>query len=161
MKKRAQPETSPSENDFCERLAELEAELRSYPERAAQDPRAPMPAIKDVVAARIGHEAVVQFVHRGKTFAVGHIDVSFPGTNGARGVRRIHFYEGEHLVLEAAGEFENQQFGANLRACQLRKCVPGEWQAPFLEITTGLQTFRGDRKEELRKIRARAMKTRR
>src|SRR5207253_7724154 len=102
--------------DYSQRLAELESELSNLPDRPAGTAQSALPSLSRVEGGRIADEAVVQFVHRGKVFAVGHTDVAFPGTNGARGIRRIHFYDAtKKIVLGVAGEFDNQQFGANFR----------------------------------------------
>jgi hypothetical protein len=141
--------------EYAERLVELEAELHSYPGRTTKSPPAAIPSVTQIKSAKVRGESVVQFTHHGKNFAVGHTDSTFPGTNHTRGVRRIHFYdEANEVVLAVIGEFENQQFGANFRYRELKTYTPGPWEKPFLTITSGLRTFRADRKEELRRSRA-------
>jgi len=150
---------SPEEKnrDYSERLAELDSELSAYPARPAGTPQSALPSLSSVEPGRIGDETVVQFVHRGKAFAVGHTDVAFPGTNGSRGIRRIHFYdETKKIVLSVVGEFNNHQFGVNFRSSEMKTYHVGVWEKSFLVVTTGLRAFRADRKEELRQIRARA-----
>jgi hypothetical protein len=148
--------TEEKSRDYSERLAELESELSDHPARRAGTPQSALPSLCRVEAGRIGDEAVVQFVHRGKAFAIGHTDIAFPGTNGTRGIRRIHFYDTtKKIVLGVTGEFDNHQFGANFRSPELKAYCGGAWETSFLAVTTGLRTFRADRKEELRQIRAR------
>jgi hypothetical protein len=156
MKKRAP--AKPAEEDpkleYPDRLAELEAELRTYPARTSDAPPSAIPSVTDVKIARLAGEEVVCFKHRGKNYAIGHTDKTFAGTNASRGVRTIRLYDGTNaVVLAIAGDYENHQFGANFRFRTLDTYVAGEWEEAFSAITTGLRTFRADRKEELRKHR--------
>ena len=156
-RERIEPLTEEKGQDYSERLAELESELCAHPARPAGTPQSALPSLSHVETGRIGEEAVVRFVHRKKAFAVGHTDIAFPGTNGARGIRRIHFYDAtKKIVLGVAGEFDNHQFGVNFRSPELKTYCGGVWETTFLVVTTGLRTFRADRKQELRQIRARA-----
>ena len=140
--------------DYSERLTELENELNAHPARAAGTPQSALPTLSCIVAGRIGDEAVIQFVHRGKVFAVGHTDIAYRGTNGSRGIRRIHFYDGrKNVVLAVAGEFDNHQLGVNFRSPEMKTYRIGAWEKSFLIVTTGLRTFRADRKEDLRRQR--------
>ena len=142
--------------DYSARLAELEGELTAHSGQEAGTPRSALPSLSHVATGRIGDEAVVNFMHRGKAYSVGHTDTAFPGTHGVRGLRLIHFYDAsKKVVLGIAGEFDHQSFGANFRVAELKTYRRGAWELSFLVMTDGLRTFRGDRKEELRQIRAR------
>lgn len=155
--KHQEPKQSPEDKmrDYSERLTELENELSTYPARQPGTAQSALPSLSHVEAEQIGSESVIQFAHRKTVYAVGHTDMSFPGTNGARGVRRIHFYdELKKIVLGVVGEFDNHQLGVNFRSSDVKTYHPGEWEKSFIEVTTGLRAFRADRKEELRQIRA-------
>jgi hypothetical protein len=145
--------------DYADRLAELEAELARYPARVESSAAASIPSVSGVKNAHIGKEAVVQFTHQRKHYAVGHKDISLAGTDHTRGIRAIHLYDPtDTIVLGIVGDFENQQFGANFRLREVKTLVEGPWEASFLAITTGLRTFRSNRRDELREQRARASK---
>src|SRR5437016_14584014 len=92
-RERIEPLAEEKGRDYSERLAELESELCAHPSRPAGTPQSALPSLSHVEAGRIGEEAVMRFVHRKKAFAVGHTDIAFPGTNGARDSLRIHFHE--------------------------------------------------------------------
>jgi hypothetical protein len=154
---RSEPAPEKKGHDYPERLAELEGELSANPARQSGTTRTALPSLTRVEAGKIGGEAVVKFTHKGNSFAIGHTDVTFPGTNGSRGIRRIHLYDEDgKIVLGIAGEFDNHALGVNFRSPELKTYHPGPWEDSFALITTGLRTFRTDRREHLRQIRARA-----
>src|SRR6266446_7514382 len=111
---RRQPEENPAiAQEFPERLAELEVELRLHPARDAGD--RPLKSIDKLMQAAIKGEKVVQFRLGKKEYASGHADVTYAGSNHSRGVRHIRFYAAGKTVLDIEGDFEDQQFGSNFR----------------------------------------------
>jgi hypothetical protein len=146
--------------DYGERLSELEAELRGCINNTS-GATANLVTVTGIKVGHIGKEAIVQFSHKGKVFAAGHTDSAFPGTNEARGVRRIHLYNEDHaVVLGISGDYENHQFGANFRFRNVKTFIPGPWEVSFLAITTGLRAYRAEYKDELRRRRAAALRKR-
>src|SRR5688572_20209286 len=114
-------------HDLPNRLSELEKEIRAYPSRPAA--QRILKNVEDPTEAVIGPEKVVQFSIGGKTYAAGHTDITYSGSNHARGVRHIRFYLGEKVVLDIEGDFEDQQFGSNFRFKNIDLYVPSGWEA--------------------------------
>lgn len=156
-RKRKSPAAPAETPELPERLAELHRELNALSIQDEGPSSASLATMTHVEKSRIKQSAVLQFRHGNQTFAVGHADSLFAGTNGARGMRRIHFYDAkQNLVLEIACSFEKHSYGSSYAAPQLVTHHPGDWEAAFMTLTTGLREFRADRKEELRRLRAKA-----
>jgi hypothetical protein len=140
--------------EFHDRLAELENELRSYPSRPTEE--RPLKSIEEPQGAAIGKEKVVQFMLHGKVFAAGHTDVTYPGSNHARGVRHIRYYVDGKTVLDIEGDYEDQQFGSNFRFQNVDLHVPGEWEAHFVKLTDELREYKAKRRHAFNKKRVAA-----
>jgi hypothetical protein len=155
MKKAAnrQPEKNPAiSQEFPARLAALESELRLYPSRPAGD--RPLKSVKNPEETLIGQEKVVQFLLLKNSYAAGHSDVTYSGSNHARGVRHIRFYAEGKAVLDIEGDYEDQQFGSNFRFQNVDVYLPGDWEAPFLKLTDELIQYKSDRREAFKTKRA-------
>ena len=137
--------------EFPERLSELEVELRQHSARHASE--RPLKAIDKLVEATIEGEKVVQFRLGKKVYAAGHADMTYAGSNHARGVRHIRFYAAGKTVLDIEGDFEDQQFGSNFRFQNIDCYVPGVWEADFKKLTDALRQFTANRKSAFRKKR--------
>src|SRR5690349_16144828 len=114
MPKPRTPKTAPHPafvQDLPNRLAELEAELHRHAGRKPAD-RA-LTSISGVTAVTKGLEKSIQFSVNQKSYTAGHEDLTYGGTNHARGIRHIRFYEAQKMVLEIEGSFEDQQMGSN------------------------------------------------
>ena len=149
---RAKKEENPAlAQEFPERLAELEAELRQRHTREASD--RPLKSIEKVVEAAIKGEKVVQFTLGKKVYAAGHSDVTYSGSNHARGIRHVRFLAAGQTVLDIEGDFEDQQFGSNFRFQNMDVYLPGEWEADFLKLTDELRHYSAKRKAAFKKKR--------
>jgi hypothetical protein len=137
--------------DFPERLSELEVELRLHPARKVVE--RPLKTINDLAESAIEGDKVVQFSLGKKRYAAGHSDVTYSGSNHARGVRHIRFYESGKPVLDIEGDFEDQQFGTNFRFQNMDLYIPGEWEADFLKLTDTLRQHTAKRKATFKKKR--------
>ncbi len=133
------------------RLSELESELRSYPEREPGERL--LKAVDNAAAATIGKEAVIQFTHHKNTYAAGHTDMTYAGSNHARGVRHIRFYAGGTAVLDIEGDFEDQQFGSNFRFQTIELYTPGDWETDLITLTDELRHHLTKRKMAFKKKR--------
>ena len=98
----------------------------------------------------------MQFSIGDKSYATGHSDVTYPGSNHARGVRRIRFYAQGKEVLEIEGDFEDQQLGSNFRFQNVDLYLPGDWGSDFMALTEALRDSKSDRKAAFAKKRAAA-----
>ncbi len=146
------PEKNPAiEQEFPERLSELEVELHLHPARKAGE--RPLKAIDDLEESAIAGEKVFQFSLGKKQYAAGHADVTYSGSNHARGVRHIRFYAAGKTVLDIEGDFEDQQFGTNFRFQNMDLYVPGEWEGDFLKLTDELRQHTAKRKAAFKKKR--------
>jgi hypothetical protein len=105
------------------------------------------------VDAAIQGEKVVQFMLGKKVYASGHADVTYAGSNHARGVRHIRFYAAGKPVLDIEGDFEDQQFGSNFRFQNMDLYLPGEWEADFVKLTDELRQYTAKRKAAFKKKR--------
>jgi len=132
------------DRDFPFRLAELEAEIRQYPSQPA-DERS-LKGVERPEEIAIGRENVVQFQLRDGVYAAGHTDVTYAGSNHARGVRHIRFYAAGKVVLDIEGDFENQLFGSNFRFQNVDVFVPGAWETDFIKLTDELTLYKAKRK---------------
>ena len=137
--------------EFPARLSELEGELRVHTGRKAGE-RA-LKAIEDLKEALIEGQQVVQFSVGKKHYAAGRADVTYPGSNHARGVRHIRFYATGQTVLEIEGDFEDQQLGSNFRFQNMKLYVPGEWESDFMKLTETLREHISKRKTAFKKKR--------
>jgi hypothetical protein len=154
MKKmtKAQAEKNPAlDQEFPDRLTELEAELRLHAGRDAGD--RPLKAIKELAEVAIEGGKAIQFSLGKKSYAAGHDDITYSGSNHARGVRHIRFYADGKTVLDIEGDFEDQQFGSNFRFQNMDLYVPGEWEADFLKLTDDLRDHAAKRKAAFKKKR--------
>ena len=154
MKKptRSAPEKNPAiAREFPERLSELEVELRLHRARKASE--RPLKAVDELEETAIGKETAVQFSIGKKVYAAGHTDVTYSGSNHARGVRHIRFYAAGKTVLDIEGDFEDQQFGSNFRFQNIDLYLPGEWEADFLKLTDDLRRHTLKRKTAFKKKR--------
>jgi hypothetical protein len=133
------------------RLAELETEVRTYPARSAQE-RA-LKAITQPEEGMVGQEKIIQFQLHKKTYAAGHSDMTYSGSNHARGVRHIRLYAEGKLVFDIEGDFEDQQFGSNFRFQNVDAYVPGEWEAELVKLTDDLRHFIAKRRSAFKKKR--------
>ncbi len=146
------PEKNPAlEQEFPERLSELEMELRLHPARKASE--RPLKAIDDLEESAIEGEKVLQFILGKKHYAAGHADVTYSGSNHARGVRHIRFYAAGKTVLDIEGDFEDQQFGSNFRFQNMDLYVPGEWELDFLKLTDDMRNYTAKRRAAFMKKR--------
>ena len=134
------------------RLDELEGELRTYPARPTLE--RPLKTIEHPREGLIGTEKVIQFTCNEKVYAAGHTDVTYAGSNHARGVRHIRFYAKGVMVLDIEGDYEDQQFGSNFRFQNVESYVPGEWEADFIRLTDDLRHHRAKRRTLFTKKRA-------
>jgi hypothetical protein len=149
----SKPEKLPAMNEeFPNRLEELEAELRAYPSRAEKE-RA-LKAVGDPTAEEIGKECVVQFRLGGKVYAAGHSDVIYAGSNHSRGVRHIRFYADRSPVLDIEGDYEDQQFGSNFRFQNVDLYTRGAWEKDFIKLTDDLHHYKAKRRIAFREKRA-------
>ncbi|SRR5258706_9817438 len=156
MKRTKPPKHKAEENpaiaqEFPDRLSELEVELRLHPARKAGE--RPLKAVDDLEEAAIKGEKVVQFSLGKKVYAAGHADVTYSGSNHARGVRHIRFYADGKTVLDIEGDFEDQQFGSNFRFQNMDLYLPGEWEVDFLKLTDELRHYTAKRKAAFKKKR--------
>jgi hypothetical protein len=133
-----------TDRDYPYRLAELETEIRPYPSRPAGE--RPLKSVEKPEEIVIGRENVVQFRLRENVFAAGHTDVTYAGSNHARGVRHIRFYVEGKTVLDIEGDFEDQQFGSNFRFQNIDLYAPGAWEAEFVKLTDELSLYKAKRK---------------
>ncbi len=139
-------------HDLPHRLAELETELRRHSGRKAKD-RA-LSTIQSVGEATIGPHKVIQFEVAEKAYAAGHSDVTYQGTNHARGIRHIRFYDAGTMVLDIEGDFEDQQLGSNFQFKSVTLYQPGEWETMFIKLTDRLRHHTAERKSAFHKKRA-------
>jgi hypothetical protein len=146
------PENPALAQEFPGRLAELEAELRLHALREVG--ARPLKGIDDLSEQTIEGENVVEFSLGKKAYAAGHSDVTYSGSNHARGVRHIRFYAAGKAVLDIEGDFENQQFGSNFRFKNMDLYVAGEWEADFMKLTEELRQHAEKRKNAFKKKRA-------
>jgi hypothetical protein len=137
--------------EFPERLTELEAELRHHLARKTAD--RPLKAIHELTEAEIARTKVLQFTLGKHSYAAGHDDVTYSGSNHARGVRHIRFYAEGKNVLDIEGDFEAQQFGSNFRFQNMDVYVPGDWEVHFLKLTDDLRNYAEKRKFAFKKKR--------
>jgi hypothetical protein len=152
IKKKKAEKVPDRREEFPGRLVELEAELRSYPTRPADD--VSLSSIQNPKVALFEKEPVVQFSFNGKVYAAGHTDLTFADSNHARGVRHISFHADGKVVLYIEGNFEDQQFGSNFQFHNLEIYTPGEWEKDFLALSDELQNHNAKRREAFRKKRA-------
>ena len=148
-RKRALEENPALARDFPERLSELEVELRLHPARHVAE--RPLKAIEELADAAIEGTKVIQFLLGKNRYAAGHADVTYSGSNHARGVRHIRFYASGKPVLDIEGDFEDQQFGSNFRFQNMDLYVPGEWEADFLKLSEALRHHTAKRKAAFKK----------
>jgi hypothetical protein len=137
--------------EFPERLSELESALRQHSARNAGE--WPLKAIGEPVAVDIDGQTIMQFKLGKNRYAAGHSDLTYSGSNHARGVRHIRFYAAEKVVLDIEGDFEDQQFGSNFRFQNIDCYLPGEWEADFLTVTDELRHHAEKRKLAFKKKR--------
>jgi hypothetical protein len=137
--------------EFPDRLTELEKELRLHLARKATD--RPLKAIHELSQATIEGTPVLQFDLGKHSYAAGHDDVTYSGSNHARGVRHIRFYAEGKNVLDIEGDFEDQQFGSNFRFQNMDLYVPGTWETDFLKLTDDLRQHAEKRKYAFKKKR--------
>jgi hypothetical protein len=150
--RRKKTETNPALlHDYPTRLSELDAELRLHAARTVK--ARVLKSIEGPDEKMIGQEKVLAFEYKGKPFAVNRMDVTYAGSNHARGVRHIRFYVDGVMVLEAEGDFEDQQFGSNFRFQNLDRYDPGEWEKDFLAITNDLRQGAAKRRDAFKKRR--------
>ncbi len=150
---KTKPAESPAlTQELPDRLTELESELRLYPSRAAEE--RVLKSIEKPVGTAIAEEKVVQFRLREKVYAAGHTDVTYSGSNHARGVRHIRFYADGKAVLDIEGDFEDQQFGSNFRFQNIDVYVPGEWETDFVKLTDEFRQYKAKRRSAFNKKRA-------
>jgi len=149
----AKPEKNPAlTQEFPARLTELEVELRLYPSRPAE--ARVLKSVEKPTEAVIDKEKVVQFTISKKKYAIGHSDVTYPGSNHARGVRHIRFFSDGKAVLDIEGDFEDQQFGSNFRFQNMDAYVPGDWEPDFLKLTDEFRHYKEKRRSEFHKKRS-------
>jgi hypothetical protein len=149
--KRVMEENPAIAQEYPERLSELEAELRQHLGRKASE--RPLKAIDDMAEAAIEGEKILQFSLGKKVYAAGHADLTYSGSNHARGVRHIRFYAAGKTVLEIEGDFEDQQFGSNFRFQNMDVYIPGAWEADFVKLTDELRHHAAKRKAAFKKKR--------
>lgn len=137
--------------EFPGRLSELEMELRLYPSLPASEHA--LKAVEKPKAAAVGEEQVVQFHLHENVYSAGHTDVTYAGSNHARGVRHIHFYADGKIVLDIEGDYEDQQFGSNFRFQNIDLYVPGDWEKDFLKLTDELRHYKTKRRDAFTKKR--------
>jgi hypothetical protein len=137
--------------EFPGRLTELETELRRHAARDAAEQ--PLKAIDELTEAVIEGTNVLRFSLGKKVYAAGHDDITYSGSNHARGIRHIRFYTAGKMVLDIEGDFENQQFGSNFRFQNMDLYVPGEWETDFLKLTDDLRHHSEKRKLAFKKKR--------
>jgi hypothetical protein len=145
------PKTPVEDKELHHRLAELESELRTYPSRPAAE--RPLKAVEKPEAGVIEKESVILFTLHGHTYAAGHTDVTYPGSNHARGVRHVRYYMDGKMVLDIEGDYEDQQFGSNFRFQNVDLHVPGEWETAFMKLTDELRDFKAKRRHAFNKKR--------
>lgn len=152
---KSKPEKNPAlTQEFPDRLAELEKELRTYPSRLADE--VALKSVEKPQEALIAQESVIQFRLAKKVFGAGHTDVTYAGSNHARGVRHIRFYAEGTTVLDIEGDYEDQQFGSNFRFQNIDLYLPGEWEADFLKLTDELRNYKAKRRTAFNKKRVSA-----
>ena len=139
-------------HDLPLRLAELEKDLRRYGAEEGDDH--PLKSISHVSNVIIGDEKVIQFSLAKKTYAAGHTDMTYAGSNHARGVRHIRFYEAGQVVLDIEGDFEAQQFGSNFQFKNIDLFRAGPWEADFIALTDRLRQHAAKRRLAFNKKRA-------
>lgn len=137
--------------DLPARLAELEAEIRPYPSRSTGERS--LKTLEEPMDATMEGEKVVQFSLGKKVYAAGHADLTYAGSNHARGVRHIRFYAAGKTVLDIEGDFEDQQFGSNFRFQNIDRYLPGEWEADLVKLTEELRHHAAKRKAAFKKKR--------
>jgi hypothetical protein len=145
------PITVAIESDYPNRLAELEQELRRAV--SGNQENAALKKLVSRTSAEIASVKVIQFKIGQRRYATGHSDVTYSGSNHARGVRHIYFYESDQQVFDIEGEFEDQQLGSNFRFRNVIKFVPGEWEADFVKVTDDLRFQTEKRRLAFRKKR--------
>jgi len=126
-------------------------ELRLHAARDAGD--RPLKAIAELAETAIEGEKVLKFLLGKKAYAAGHADVTYSGSNHARGVRHIRFYVSGKTVLDIEGDFEDQQFGSNFRFQNIDLYTPGDWEADFLKLTDDLRHHAAKRRAAFKKKR--------
>ncbi len=133
---------------------ELETEASSY--------ILPVPPLREFSSPSINpaeimieRDKVVQFLIGKKSVCerTGHADVTYPGSNHARGVRHIRFFVDGKVVLDIEGDFEDQQFGSNFRFQNMDLYTPGDWEADFLKLTDEFRHHKEKRRNEFLKKR--------
>lgn len=150
---KVKPEKNPAlEQDFPQRLTELESELRTSLVRPPS--KGPMKDVEGLKETTIGREVVIQFDIGGKVYATGHTDVTYSGANHARGVRHIRLYFDGEAVLDIEGDYEDQQFGSNFRFQNIDLYKPGEWETGFLKFSEDLRHHNAQRSKAFKKQRA-------
>jgi hypothetical protein len=146
----SKPEKNPAiAREFPARLTELEAELRLHSARKPAEQ--PLKAIDDVAEAMIEGQKVMRFLFSKKGYAAGHADLTYSGSNHARGVRHIRFYAAGKAVLDIEGNFEDQTFGSNFLFQNMDLYIPGEWEEDFLKLTDDLRQYSAKRKAAFKK----------
>src|SRR4029077_14634300 len=113
----------------------------------------PLKAIEKLGDTDIEGNSVLEFQVGKKAYAAGHTDVTYSGSNHARGVRHIRFYAAGKNVLDIEGDFEDQQFGTNFRFQNIDIYAPGEWEADFMLLTDELSHYKAKRKKASKKKR--------
>jgi hypothetical protein len=146
-----EPENPAIAQEFPGRLSELEVELRLHAARKAGE--RPLKEIGELKESSVEGEKVLQFLLGKKVYAAGRADLTYSGSNHARGVRHIRFYAAGKPVLDIEGDFEDQQFGSNFRFQNVDLYHPGEWEADFLKLTDALRHHAEKRKYAFKKKR--------
>ena len=150
---KAKPEESPAlAQELPDRLSELETELRRYPSSAPET--RVLKSVDKPQEAAIGHEKVVQVRLHEQIYSAGHTDVTYAGSNHARGVRHVRFYAEGKVVLDIEGDYEDQQFGSNFRFQNIDVYVPGLWEADFIKLTDEFRHYKAKRRNAFNKKRA-------
>src|SRR5690349_19778780 len=137
--------------DLPERLSELEAELRRHEDRSGAERG--LKSITQVNVAQIDKRPAIEFVLGGKHYAASHSDMTYSGTNHARGIRHVRFYAEGKMVLEIEGNFEDQQFGSNFQFQNVVVYTAGEWEKDLIKMTDLLRTHAAKRRAAFKKKR--------
>jgi len=149
---KTKPEQDPAlSREFPGRLAELEKELRAYPSLAASEHA--LKSVEKPKKSTMGEEPIVQYHLHEKIYGAGHTDVTYAGSNHARGVRHIRLYAEGKMVLDIEGDYEDQQFGSNFRFQNIDLYVPGDWEKDFLKLTDELRHYKAKRRDAFTKKR--------
>ena len=146
--KKKLPKAEDRQQEFPNRLSELEAELRTYPTKSADEIN--LSSVENAKETVIGKETVVQFRFNDHVYASGHADLTYAESNHARGIRHISFHADGKLVLYIEGDFEDQQFGSNFQFHTLEIYTPGDWEADFIKLSDELRHHTAKRREAFR-----------